>query len=159
MIENAVAIIFGLGFMAIGAVTLIQHYFYSSNYQVTSGKLLKADVIKKKFLWTVTLTPDIEYEFHVNGKEHRGTKIYSMTSSSISLFPFGGIDTRIYSVRKLRPEKELTIYYNPNNPDESYLKLTGLHCSVVLSIAFLVLGLAIFSSVSISLILSIIRGQ
>lgn len=158
MIENAVLIIFGLGFMAMGAVTLIQHYFYSSDYKVTSGKLLKADVIKEKFLWTVTLRPDIEYEFFINGKEHRGNKIYSMTSSSISLFPLWGIDTRIYPIRKLRPENELTIYYNPNNPDESYLKLSGLHCSIVLSIIFLVLGLVIFFSVSISLILNIIKG-
>jgi hypothetical protein len=157
--ENFVYLIFGLGLMGLGAMPLIQHYFYSSDMRLTTGKIVKAEVTKERVLSAIALLPDVEYEYTVDGKLFRGTNIYSLMRSSISFFPFFGIDTKIYAIRRLQPGQNVQIYYYPNNPAESFLRLKGFHFSLLLCIICLVVGFLIFLNISASIVSHVIRSR
>ncbi len=109
---------FGFWVIILGLITLFLLYklikiFF---YKKTTGKIIKSQVKKvENQISYEAYYPDIEYEYIVNGKRYKSSKIF-----------LTNIESDYKTIKKLvekYPEgKEIDIYYNPFKPEESILK-------------------------------------
>ena len=117
--SNSVAFITFMGLIA--ALSLI---FWQENVLLESQNRLKwptitAVIIESKVIGDRALRPDIIYEYEVNGQTYQG-------DTNLNTPGFGGRRSRRDTAERIISEYEkgqkVLIYYNPNDPAESYIR-------------------------------------
>jgi hypothetical protein len=121
MMKRLKAMLFSLVIIAVGAgVAVAGNAMGGKNREIrgwpkVEGKLLQADTKRKTVADGPSVVPDIRYEYEVNGGRHEST-----TFEAGVLY----YEDRAKIAREINPFEvgsTVTVYYNPGNPNESYL--------------------------------------
>lgn len=115
----------------------------------TKGTITIAKVVGNR-----AFRPDIEYQYEVDGVQYSGTSFLNVPG-------FGGRTNRLDAAEKIVKQyesKDITIFYNPQNPGESLLKINPPY-SVYLQLAFGATLFAVFFYFSLVLIFSASKAK
>jgi len=116
-----------IGF-AITFIFQLSDHLSSKSWPTITGKITSCEVKQKYISERIQYLPFIEYCFIIDGIEYKSNNI-SIFDSDRFIKEFDAEEV----IRKYH-DKPLNIYYNPKNPEESYLDRSGP--SKVLNIAF-----------------------
>lgn len=135
-------IIIGLALMGFGGYMYLEHQSQVQDFEQTEATIISSDVEEDRGIDTddVQYYPEISYEYTVDGERYQNSNV----------FPGEGIgkSANAQSVVNNHPAgAEVTAYYNPDDPSESFLIKSGppwirILASIAVGILFILGGIA-----------------
>lgn len=107
------------------------------NWPVASGVILNAEVIRiSRSGSSPSFKPSVSYKYQVNGKEFTGKRVSNVSRT------YGNSADAEAVIADYTQSRQVSVYYNPQNPQDSVLK----HQSGGISYFMLFFGLLLSSS-------------
>lgn len=141
-----------IGTFVCGVVIMYLQYRYTYVYPSVKGEIVETTVsynqIQSSELRSVSVSPHAVYKFVVDGKEYVGKKINIYKSFSYSnLDPDAATETADKFLEKYPIGSKVTVYYNPENPEDAIIEagfdLVGIGVTLAGLLLMIVAGIVI----------------
>ncbi len=136
LIPNRYYYIFGMIAALLGAshfLKIIQDYIRAENWNTADAVIIESKVNKIDDNESITYEPVIKYKYCVGTAEYYSNKIYPYDKFNVS-----SIEYRTVRLTDKYPKgKVLKIYYNPLQPQESYIENRGIFPIIVFLLMFI----------------------
>jgi hypothetical protein len=139
-------------FFGLGVYSIISHDSAGRNslsWPTTTGKILKTKIYERTDTVVVVGSTDyyvyVKYVYSVDGKEYTSSKVRFTEPSS-----FMDLKDAQRERAKFPVNKEVDVYYNPDNPESSCLEPGGSNILITVAEVFMMLivvGICIFGIV------------
>ena len=127
---------FAIGLGIVGLISLVDSWTTSRSYE--DWKSTEGEITYSELVYGIgcgpgaTMSSMVIYDFEVEG--------VSYSSSNIS-HGADNVNCGTYLVDTYPKGKKVTVYYDPENPKDSVLKLTEMNTVIAVIIGFLLLGM------------------
>jgi hypothetical protein len=135
---------FGLAFLLISAFAVLNS-LRARKWTMTIGRIIHSEVYvsKDEDDSADTYRPDIVFEYSVFGEKFICDRLYF----GVKIMTSGNLRNSQKFVRKYAVNKEVAVYYNPDNPKQSVIE-PGIHFVLgsifVMSILLITMGASLF---------------